>query len=116
MATAEQKEAPAQKKGKGGLVVLVLVGLVAVGAGFLVPRLLHPDSGAKKHVEEKPAKPVVLPFGDMVVSLGEERHNRYLRVKILLVVDAPKEKDLKEEVEKQKAFMKNWLIGYLSDL
>jgi len=115
MATAEEKEAP-PKKGKGGMLVVAVVGAIALGAGFAVPRLLVSDGPKKDHVEEKTRKPVFLPFGDLVVSLGEERHNRYLRLKTILVIDGNEEKAITEHFEKQKAYLKNWLIGYLSDL
>lgn len=115
MATTEQQAEAPPKTGKGGMIVMIVVGLLAVAAGFAVPRMMTPGEGTKK-VEKKERKPVVLPFGDIVVSLGEERHNRYLRLKILLVIDGNDEKTTKEHVEKQKAFLKSWLIGYLSDL
>jgi flagellar basal body-associated protein FliL len=116
MATEAEKQAPPAKK--GGLIILVVVGVLAAGAGFAVPRLLVSDGGAAKPDTDgkKSVKPALLPFGEVVVSLGEERLTRYLRAKIILVVEGSEEKEIKEHLEKQKAYLKSWLIGYLSDL
>lgn len=114
MATPAENEAPPKKK--GGLIVLAIVGLVAAAAGFAVPRLLPSDGSHSATPETKAVKPALVPFGEVVVSLGEERLTRYLRTKIILVVEGSKEKDIKEHLEKQKPYLKSWLIGYLSDL
>jgi len=118
--------APGEPK-KGGLkkmVVLGIVGLLVTGAGAAVPLLLPAkEAGApgKGHGSEgeghraSQEKPAFVPFGDVVVNLAEERLTRYLRVKLVLVVDHAEEKEMTEEVAKNKAILKNWLIGYLSD-
>ena len=55
-------------------------------------------------------------FGDVVVNLGEERLTRYLRVKLIVVVNEVHQKTTTDLMAKQKPFLKNWLISYLSDL
>ena len=112
---------------KGGLkkfVVLGVVGLLVTGAGAAVPLMLPAKeasaSGKGRGSEGEghrsgQEKPAFIPFGDVVVNLAEERLTRYLRVKLVLVVDHSEEKEMTEEVGKNKAIMKNWLIGYLSD-
>lgn len=116
MAETSEKPAPAPKK-KGGWIVLVLVALLAGGSGFAVPHFLAHDTHSQKPVVEHEAKqPAVMPFGDVVVNLGEDRLNRYLRIKILLVIDGSQEKVITEHFNKQKAYLKSWLIGFLSDL
>jgi flagellar FliL protein len=113
---------------KGGLKKLVIfgvVGLLVTGAGAAVPLLLPAKeangSGGKGHGSEGDGhrsgqeKPAFVPFGDVVVNLAEERLTRYLRVKLVLVVDHLEEKEMTEELAKSKAILKNWLIGYLSD-
>ncbi len=114
---ANDTAAPA-KGGKLGLVVWVVIGLVAAGAGGALPWLWphhEPAPAAAKVPEAQAHKPAVVPFGDVVVNLGEERLTRYLRVKILLVVEEAEAKEAGELLNKQKAFLKSWLIGYLSD-
>jgi flagellar protein FliL len=69
----------------------------------------------KKAPDPHDTKPALVAFGDVVVNLGEERLTRYLRVRIILVVEEGDVKDTTELLQKQKAFLKNWLIGYLSD-
>jgi len=118
MATAAQKPAAAPEKAKSGSgwLVMIVVGLVALGAGFAAPSLFLHDGPAKPAAEKEAKKPAIVPFGDaLVVNLGEERLTRYLRVKLLLVVVGDEEKAIAEHVQKQKAYLKSWLISFLSD-
>ena len=104
------------KGGKLGLMIWGLVAALAVGGGAAAPWLYtsqaHPE---KKSVDPHDSKPSVVPFGDVIVNLGEERLTRYLRVKVLLVVEEGDVKEVTDLLQKQKAFLKSWLIGYLSD-
>lgn len=115
----------------------VVLALIALGGGAATPWLLpsnggtHEEDGhdkthgsghgaAAKKKKGKPGesnepKQAVLPFGDVIVNLGEERLNRYLRAKILLVVDEEQTKEVTELLAKQKPFLKSWLLSYLSD-
>jgi len=113
---ASETAAPA-KGGTRNMLVLGLVALVAAGAGAAVPWVLLAPKDSHKKVEPQkaPPKPVIVPFGEVVVNLGEERLTRYLRVKVVLVVEEAQNKEVSEQILKEKAFLKNWLIGYLSD-
>jgi flagellar basal body-associated protein FliL len=117
-APAPASTPPARKKGPF-LILLALFGAGAAASGVAVPFLLpHGGSGAEPAAGAKPkhsANRAYIPFGDVVVNLNEERLTRYLRVKLLLVVDAEQEKEATELVTKNKPLLKNWLIGYLSD-
>jgi flagellar protein FliL len=115
MATAADVTTP-RKGGMVGWLVLIFAALLAIAAGFSVPLYLipAPQKKAAPAVPE-PKRPALLPFGEVVVNLGEERLTRYLRAKLLIVVDESQQKSVKELVEKQKPFMKSWLISYLSD-
>ena len=55
-----------------------------------------------------------MPFGEVTVNLSEERMTRYLRVSIVLEVDAEKVDEVTELVTKKEAELKNWLIGHLA--
>jgi flagellar basal body-associated protein FliL len=136
---SEPTPAPVKKKGIGGLAFIVLA-LLALGGGAATPWLLpssggtheetshdkshgsghdaHGTSAKKKKGkagESNEPKQAVIPFGDVGVRLAEERSNRYLRAKILIVVDDELSKDVTELLNKQKPFLKNWLLSYLSD-
>lgn len=113
--TQEQAVETPPKRGRLGWLLWGGLALFAVGGGAAVPFLLgnHEHAPAKKAAVTH--KREVIPFGDVVVNLGEDRLTRYLRVKILLVVDEPEAKEIGEQVQKQKAFLKSWLIGYLAD-
>jgi flagellar protein FliL len=114
MATGLEEKAP-RKGGLVGWLVLMLAALVAIAGGFSVPLYLFPEVQKKAAAPVESKRPALLPFGEVVVNLGEERLTRYLRVKILVVVDESHEKTVKELLEKQKPFLKSWLISYLSD-
>ncbi len=119
---AKADKAPAAGTGGGlkTILVLAVVGLVSAGAGFAVPRFLLGGTGKHeaKGGDARPAltnKLALVPFGDVVVNIHDERLSRYLRVKIILVVDEAHEKPVKEILDKKKAILKNWLISYLCD-
>lgn len=118
MASEADKNAPAPAPTKrGGWVILGLVAVLSAGSGFAIPRFLaHDPSGPQIVSNPEAKKPAVIPFGDVVVNLGEDRLTRYLRVKILLVVEGGQETAINEHLGKQKAYLKSWLISYLSDL
>lgn len=104
------------KSGKLGLLTWGLVAVLAVGGGAAAPWLYTSQAHTeKKSPDAHDARPSVVPFGDVVVNLGEDRLTRYLRVKVLLVVEEGDVKEVTELLQKQKAFLKSWLIGYLSD-
>jgi flagellar FliL protein len=118
---SSENAAPA-KGGKGGIIVWILMALVAAGAGAAVPWIMgapkidaHGDEKPKKKSDHAPVKQAALPFGEVMVNLGDERLNRYLRVKLLVAVEEPDSNEITELLNKQKAFLKSWLIGYLSD-
>ena len=99
-----------------GWLVLIFAALLAIAAGFSVPLYLIPAPQKKAApAASEPKRPALLPFGEVVVNLGEERLTRYLRAKLLIVIDESQQKSVKELVDKQKPFMKSWLISYLSD-
>jgi flagellar basal body-associated protein FliL len=116
MSTAADKpSAPPAKR--GGWLILIVVAVIACAGGYALPRFLPTSAPSAAHPKEKEnIKPAILPFGDVVVNLGEERLTRYLRCKIIMVIDGEQEKTITEHFNKQKAFLKSWLIGYLSDL
>lgn len=121
MAKAENAPAPAAKKGgMSGLIVVVVVGVLACAGGFAVPLLWdsasHGFAARADHEAEGPAgKSVFVTFGEVVVNLAEERLTRYLRVKIILVVDGSQEKSVSALVQRNRAILKSWLISHLSD-
>src|SRR5262245_12566029 len=106
------------KRSRLGMIIFIFLALAAVGAGAAVPWFLNKHAGhepAAKKTTPAHAKPTAIPFGDVVVNLGEERLTRYLRAKLLVVIDESESRELTELLGKQKVFLKSWLIGYLSD-
>ncbi len=120
MAKAE-KAAPAKGGGMKSLLFLIVIALVAVGAGAALPMLLGGGGGHGGESKEETSKhtgsgkQAFVPFGDVVVNIYNDNLSRYLRVKIILVIDESQEKTFNEELTKKKAILKNWLISYLCD-
>jgi flagellar protein FliL len=109
-------EAP-PKKGKKMLVAIVCVVFTAAGAAvpmFVnVPALLA-KSKEDKGKEKKDAKTAIVPFSDLTVNLYEERLQRYLRIKVALLVEADAEKEVTDLVAKKKAAIKSAMLTHLS--
>lgn len=111
---------PVAKK-KPGLLVLGLVALVSLGAGFFAPRFVpflkgSPDGeAAKAKPASKDSEQAFVPFGEVVVNLRTATQTRYLKAKIVLVADKEEERPLTELLKKNQAFLKNSVIGYLAD-
>lgn len=129
MSEAATATPPSTRK-SGGKVVLIAAAFVSIAAGAVlpmfvdIPALLGKSSKAEATDEqERPAKKksahdeektASVPFGDVVVNLSEERMTRYLRLKIVLVVDEEAEATFSTLLEKKKASLKSWLISHLS--
>jgi flagellar protein FliL len=114
---ANETAAP-PKGGSKGLIVWVLLALVAVGGGAALPFYFGRSHEAHppKKIEPVKNKQIAIPFGDpLAVNLGEDRLNRFLRVKFLVAVEEADAHEVTDLMTKQKAFLKSWLISYLSD-
>ena len=111
---------PAGNAPRGKKKLWIIVCLVGVLGGALVPSFVGaPSLFGKSKPEAKPkghgaAKTAAVPFGEAVVNLADERSMRYLRVKIILEVDAEAEKTATEHLNKTKAPLKSWLISHLA--
>lgn len=104
--------------GKKGIIVWILLAVGAVGAGAAAPWILgshRSETQTQKKAEAAPTKQTAIPFDDVVVNLGEDRFHRYLRVKLMVAVEEPDAREVTELLAQHKAFLKSWLIGYLSD-
>jgi flagellar protein FliL len=109
----------APKKSKKLLYLIVCV--VFAGAGAAVPMLVnvpalfaggtHKD---EKKTDKKDAKTVIVPCGDVVVNLSEDRLQRYLRLKLAVLVDAEAEKEVIDLMTKKKAAVKSAIIAHLA--
>jgi flagellar protein FliL len=115
---ADEKPAPA-KGGKKFLMIWGLMALFAVGAGAALPWVYAHQTAEtptkKKKTESAKPQLTAIPFDDVVVNLGEEKLNRYLRVKLMIAVEETDAREVAELVTKQKAFVKSWLICHLSE-
>lgn len=93
--------------------------IAAAAGGFAVPIVLDMKSvgaAGNKSAEKAETHPALVSFGEhVVVNLAEERLSRYLRVRLLLVVDTGDESAVSERLEKKKSFLKSWLLSYLAD-
>lgn len=105
-----------KKRRRLGWIIICLVSIVAGGALPVALGAFHvigsPQQPKKKSAAERDQ--VTVPFGEVAVNLSEARMTRYLRVKIVLMVDVDDSKDFTKQLEKRKPMMKDWLIGHLS--
>lgn len=124
MSDAAAPAAPAAGGKKKFKLVLLVLPLVAAGAGAAVPLVVDvpalmgtkkedPDAAKKKkHAHDEHLAEV--PVGNVVANLFEERMTRHVRVTVAVQCELSAEAKVKEHVEKHKAALKSWMIGYLS--
>lgn len=117
---SNEAEAAAPPKGKKSMLIWIILAVVAIGIGGALPWVLnahmkdaHPQPKEDKETKKRRA---ALPFDDVVVNIGEPKLNRFLRVKLMIAVEEHDHHEVGELLTKQKAFLKSWLICYLSDL
>jgi len=125
MAGEEQAAAAAAKSSSAmSWVVTGVVALAAGAAGFAFPYIVSQTRSSADASQVQPARrkgprqkstPAFISFGELVVNLAEERLTRYISVKLTLQVDENDVREVSDLVEKHKAVLRNWLIGYLSD-
>jgi flagellar protein FliL len=113
---APATEAP-KKKLKKSLILLVC--LIFPIAGATAPMVVNGSgmfakSKEDKGKEKKDAKTAIVPFGEVVVNLSEDRLQRYLRIKAAFLVDAEVEEEATELVTKKKAAVKSVMIMHLA--
>ncbi len=125
--------APAAPKKKGGKLKFIVAAVLAIAAGAALPMFVNVPAllgktteaeaseahaaghtKAKKKTAHAEEKLTPVPFGDVTVNLAEERMTRYLRVKIVLLVEEEAEATVTAMLEKKKAAMKGWLIGHIA--
>jgi len=124
MAGEDQAAAAEKSSGAMSWVATGVVALAAGAAGFAFPYLVSQmrssadasqTQPAPRRVQRSRSEPAFISFGELVVNLAEERLTRYISVQLTLQVDAEDLEEVTELVEKHKAVLRNWLIGYLSD-
>ncbi|MFM8274959.1 MAG: flagellar basal body-associated protein FliL [Gemmata sp.] len=104
---------------KSKKLLLAVVCVVFTAAGAVVPMFVNvpallAKSKEDKGKEKKDAKTAIVPFGDLTVNLYEERLQRYLRIKVALLVEADAEKEVTDLVTKKKAALKSAMLTHLS--
>ncbi|MBP3960900.1 flagellar basal body-associated FliL family protein [Gemmata sp. G18] len=112
--------APRKKSRK---LVLIVVCLAAIVGGAVVPMAMGgalpfgkpaAEKEKGKSSKSKESKTAIVPFGEVTVNLVEERQQRYLRLKIAILVEAEAEKEATDLVTKKKAAVKSAMIGHLA--
>ena len=109
---------PAEKKpGKKRKLGWILICVVSILAGAAAPlafgagKLFSSNKAKPAEVEDEP---VTVSFGDVAVNLAEGRMGRYLRVKIVIQIQAAEQADFNKRLDKRKPILRDWLIAHLS--
>ena len=102
------------------ILVSSVLGFVCGGLGFALFTFVLPsgsDSSDAAEVEAaEDSAPAFVPFGEVVVNLADQRMSRYLRLNITMQVKTSDSEQATADVETHKAILRNWLLGYLSNL
>ena len=112
-------ETPGPKPRSRKKFIWIILCVASMVAGAVTPlalgahKLLGLGQSAKKTAVNR--EPATIPFGDVAVNLSDGRMTRYLRVKVVIIVDESDSKDFTKHLDKHKPVLKNWLIGYLSE-
>ena len=100
------------------VIVSSILGFACGGLGFafctVMPGIAKPSSA--EEVSAKNLPPAFVPFGEVVVNIPDARMSRYLRVNFTLQVHGTDEEKVTADVELHRAILRNWVLGYLSDL
>ena len=122
MSDEQEPEEQVPRRG-GGLVMWIMTVLLSAGTGLAAP-FAYSYIADVDDAPESPAVPfellpadetTVVEFGEITVNLDEGRMNRYLRLKIVMLIAKADEKRVNEEVEKQRLILRSWLLSHLSD-
>lgn len=112
-----------EKKSKSPLMMNILVssilGFTCGGLGFAFCTLMLPGISSSSSADEvvvEDLPPAFVPFGEVVVNIPDARMSRYLRVNFTLQVLGSDEEKVKADVELHRAILRNWVLGYLSDI
>ena len=120
---AEAQDQENEEKKSGGIITLVLwlfVVVGSIGSGFATPFLIDKFSGDPEEASPEAAAdseepPAIIEFGEVVVNLNESDMRRYLRADISLVVAQSEQQQIDEQLKKNQAILKSWLLSYLAD-
>jgi flagellar protein FliL len=116
-AAAPAAGTPAPKKKSKLMLIVVCVVFTLAGAAFPmvvnVPALFA-KSGDSKKKDPKDAQTAIVPLGEVVVNLSEERLQRYLKIKVAVLVEAEAEKEVTDLLTKKKAAVKSAMIAHLA--
>lgn len=126
----EAAPAAAPAKKSGSKLKYVIAAVISIGSGAATPMFVDipalmgkeksdhsedaHDKPAKKKSTHAEEKTVSVSFGDVTVNLAEDRMTRYLRLKIVIVVEEEAEAAFTLLLEKKKPVLKSWLISHLS--
>lgn len=115
MATPQQTPEPAPpppQRSLVGLLAMVLIPLMTGGLGAAIPWWMNTQ--AKKPTEGK-IETTVISFGEVVANLSEGKMNRYLRLRISLLVGKEDQLELEKQLVVDGPLIKNWMLSHLSD-
>lgn len=117
---SQEQEQPQKTKSGNSLIIWIILAVGSVSAGFAAPMVVSSlnasqSSESAGSEEDSSEPPALIKFGEVTVNLNESKLNRYLRLNISLLVSQTKKSEIEGSLEKNKAILKSWLLGYLAD-
>lgn len=116
MATPQQTPEPVAeppRRSLVGLMAMILVPLMTGGLGAAIPWWIATQE--RKPVEAGKLETTVISFGEVVANLSEGKMNRYLRLRISLLIGKEDQLELEKQLVVDGPLIKNWMLSHLSD-
>ena len=109
-------------KGKGGILVWIVVMILSIGGGAATPILIAGiGNKAEKPEVEKTAELnpdeeyEFIEFDEVTVNLDEARFSRYLRINFSLQVGVSQKAEVEKQIAAKKTICKNWLQVHVAE-
>ena len=120
---AEDEPTEETKKSGGGKMLMLVVPLMAIGAGLALPVVVSQlsSSGSSTSEAQAMAAPepdeevAFIPFDKVTVNLDEARFSRFLSLTFSLQVAKSQEAEITKMIDEKKLIFKNWIQIHLAE-
>lgn len=118
-----QEDGDKKSGGMGGLIIMLVVSISAIGAGLSLPFVVKQLSASSVPSEEEQGMAVpdleeeveFIPFDEVTVNLSEKRFSRFLQISFSLQVAKSQREEIEKMIENKKLIFKNWIQIHLAE-